>query len=180
MEPSISSATASLPPDDASPPRDKFIAIGIDFGTTFSGVSWALSEQPDKIHEISGWPVVNHINQQEVQVPTVYNIDSGKWGYQVTPDMEPVKWFKLLLLNDDDLNKVEHRDIKDSKQLKEARSQLQEHPDKPTALDIVGIYLKKLWDHTYTKLKTMMDIDTIPIRVAIPESPQGGREVSRD
>ncbi|KAI8723147.1 hypothetical protein NCS52_00169900 [Fusarium sp. LHS14.1] len=152
---------------DAGGTRDKFIAIGIDFGTTFSGVSWAFSEQPDTIHEISEWPAENHMNQQEVQVPTVYDIASGKWGYQVTPDMKPVRWFKLLLLSDDDLAKEENQEVSRSKQLREARDQLSNNPGKITAVDLVGQYLKNLWDHTYKTLKTMVDIDSIPLCVAI-------------
>ncbi|KAJ4327229.1 hypothetical protein N0V84_002359 [Fusarium piperis] len=144
--------------------REKFIAIGIDFGTTFSGVSWAFSEHPDTIYEISEWPTANHINQSEVQVPSLYDIDSGKWGYQITPDINPVKWFKLLLLNDSDLAEEE---IGGSRQLQEARIQLSMHTTQMTAVEVVGCYLGKLWDHTYAILKTKLDIDGIPLRVAI-------------
>jgi hypothetical protein len=133
---------------------------------SFSGVSWAFSEQADNIHEISEWPGANEINQQEVQVPTVFDIDSDKWGYQVTPDMKPVKWFKPLLLSYNDLAREENQEISQSKQLQDARTQLSKNR-KITAIDLVGRYLKKLWDHTYAMLKTMMKIDDIPLRVAI-------------
>ncbi|KAH6980884.1 hypothetical protein BKA56DRAFT_485877 [Ilyonectria sp. MPI-CAGE-AT-0026] len=141
----------------------KFIAIAIDFGTTFSGVSWAFSEQPDTIHEISEWPAAYHNNCNEVQVPTQYDIQSQKWGYEVTPDMAPMKWFKLLLLNDDDISRDE---IRQSKPMQEARNQLL-LPNAPTATEVVGLYLKKLWDHTYNILKAKLEIDNLPLRVAI-------------
>ncbi|KAI5459404.1 hypothetical protein BGZ63DRAFT_276412 [Mariannaea sp. PMI_226] len=141
----------------------KFIAIGIDFGTTFSGVSWAFSESPDKIYEISEWPAAWYNNQNEVQVPTQFDIATGKWGYEITPDMNPMKWFKLLLLNDADISRDE---IRNSKHLQQARAELKQHNElKP--VDVVGMYLKKLWDHTYAKLKTRLDVDNIPLRVAI-------------
>ncbi|KAH6869247.1 hypothetical protein B0T10DRAFT_418756 [Thelonectria olida] len=141
----------------------KFIAIGIDFGTTFSGVSWAFSEQPDKIYEISEWPSAHYNSQNEVQVPTQYEINSRKWGYQVTPDMVPMKWFKLLLLHDDDVARDE---IRNSKPIQHTRAQLR-LPNAPTATTVVGLYLRKLWKHTYVTLKTKLDIDNLPLRVAI-------------
>ncbi|KAH7146867.1 hypothetical protein B0J13DRAFT_595253 [Dactylonectria estremocensis] len=141
----------------------KFIAIGIDFGTTFSGVSWAFSEQPDKVYEISEWPAAFYNNQNEIQVPTQYDLKSGKWGYEVTPDMTPMKWFKLLLLNDDDIVRDE---IRNSKSMQEARAQLH-LPKAPNATQVVGFYLKKLWEHTYAKLRAKLEIDNLPLRVAI-------------
>ncbi|KAL6353611.1 hypothetical protein LRP88_14109 [Fusarium phalaenopsidis] len=157
-------ARPSRPRANSGAYREKFIAIGIDFGTTFSGVSWAFSEDPDNIHEISEWPTANHINQGEVQVPSLYDIDSEKWGYQVAPDMMPVKWFKLLLLNDSDLAK---EDINLSKRLRQSRKELSEHPSKISAVNIVGRYLGKLWDHAQTILRTKLDIDGMSLRVAI-------------
>jgi molecular chaperone DnaK (HSP70) len=32
---------------------------------------------------------------------------------------------------------------------------------------VVGFYLRKLWEHTYLKLKTKLEIDNLPLRVAI-------------
>ncbi|KAM5343504.1 hypothetical protein ACJ41O_012041 [Fusarium nematophilum] len=145
-----------------SPP--KFIAIGVDFGTTYSGVSWTFSEQPDQIHEISEWPTAYHKNKNEIQVPTLYDIDSGKWGYEVTPDMTPMKWFKLLLLNSKDIAREE---IRNSEQMKQARQQLSRNSKGLTAVQVVGYFLRELWNHTYAMLKTMLDVDNLPLRVAI-------------
>lgn len=78
--------------------------------------------------------------------------------------MEPVRWFKLLMLQDKDLVKEE---IGQSKQLQEARSQLRNRPDQLTAIQLVGRYLRSLWDHAYAMLKTMVAIDDFPLRVAI-------------
>ncbi|CEF88828.1 hypothetical protein FGSG_11105 [Fusarium graminearum PH-1] len=140
-----------------------FVAIGIDFGTTYSGISWAFSGQPKEVHQITDWPSDDHRNHNEIQVPTLYDIDSRKWGYEITPDMKPIKWFKLLLLNNDDITK---EDIRNAKQLQEARSILAKHGN-ITAVQIVGRYLKKIWDHTYAALRSRLDIDDLPIRVAI-------------
>ncbi|KAJ3544884.1 hypothetical protein NM208_g2806 [Fusarium decemcellulare] len=154
----------AVTPEPSHAESDKFIAIGIDFGTTYSGVSWAFSEQPDQIREISEWPAASSDNTNEVQVPTQYDIKSGKWGYQVTPDMTPIKWFKLLLLNASDIAREE---IRNSEQLKQAREQLSERSNNNiTAVQVVGYYIKALWEHTISMLKKMLDLDNIPLRVA--------------
>ncbi|RTE74824.1 hypothetical protein BHE90_010742 [Fusarium euwallaceae] len=144
--------------------RGKFVAIGIDFGTSFSAVSWAFSEEPEKIREISEWPTANYMNPNEVQVPSLYDIDSGKWGYEVTPDMKSIKWLKLLLLNDSDLA---DEDIDLSKPLKKSREQLAKHPSKISAVEIVGRYLGKLWDHAQTILRSYLDVDGLSLHVAV-------------
>jgi hypothetical protein len=141
----------------------KFIAVGIDFGTTYSGVSWAFSESPDVIHEIQGWPAEYHNDKNQEQVPTQFDIKSGKWGFEVTPDMDPIKWFKLLLLKESDIGREE---VRDSEPLQHAREQLR-GPGAPTPTLIVGKYLGKLWQHTYSELKSRLDVDNLPLRVAI-------------
>ncbi|KAG4273283.1 hypothetical protein FPRO04_09889 [Fusarium proliferatum] len=148
-------------PDDYSP---KFVAIGIDFGTTYSGVSWARSTNPKEVHSITGWASEDHRNQNEVQVPTLYDIDSGKWGFEITPDMKPMKWFKLLLLKNEDIAKEE---IRNAPQLQQARDILSSSRKRLTAVQVVGYYLKNVWDHTYAALKSMLDVDNLPLRVAI-------------
>ncbi|CAG7566230.1 unnamed protein product [Fusarium equiseti] len=143
---------------------DKFIAIGIDFGTTYSGVSWARSTNPKEVNAIAGWASEDHRNKNEIQVPTLYDLESGKWGYQITPDMTPMRWFKLLLLNNEHITKEE---IRNAPQLKQARDILAKCTMNITALDVVGYYLRKVWDHTYATLQTMLDIENLPLRVAI-------------
>ncbi|KAF5003059.1 hypothetical protein FDECE_10370 [Fusarium decemcellulare] len=166
---SLTEAPEQIIPDvdvsGSSEQRERFIAIGIDFGTTFSGASWAYSEKPDQIYEVSEWPAADFNDRNEVQVPTLYDLNSGAWGYMVTPDMVPVKWFKLLLLNNKDLSK---EDIRHSEQLTEARKQLAEHPKGFTVVQVVGFYLKRLWEHTKAYLRTKLQrVEDIPFRVSI-------------
>jgi hypothetical protein len=130
---------------------------------SYSGVSWALSEQPDTIFEVKGWPCTYHNDQNEHQVPTQLDIPSGKWGYEITPTMKPMKWFKLLLLKEAD---IIPDDIRTSEPLRQARSQLTNFPNL-TATELVGRFLRKLWNHTYTELKSGLDVDNIPLKVAI-------------
>ncbi|QPC59282.1 hypothetical protein HYE67_001513 [Fusarium culmorum] len=143
---------------------DKFVAIGIDFGTTYTGVSWARSTDPKDINAITGWPSEDHRNKNEIQVPTLYDVKSQKWGYQITPDMNPMKWFKLLLLNKEDITKEAGGN---SVQLRQTIEILETSDDKITPVQAVGLYLKKVWNHTYASLGSMIDIDNLPLRVAI-------------
>lgn len=75
-----------------------------------------------------------------------------------------MKWFKLLLLNEDDIKKEE---IRNSPELQQARILLAQSEGGLTSVQIVGFYLRKIWNHAYTTLKSMMDIDDLPLRVAI-------------
>lgn len=170
----------------------KFIAIGIDFGTTwvafcyrfpalamtdvlvehypdgqhhsYCGVSWAFSEIPNEIHEITEWPSASHLSQGETQVPSAYDLRTRKWGYQITPDMDPIKWFKLLLLKSDD---IKQKMTRDSTHIKHASLLLSQARPAMTAKDVVGRYLKELWGHTYSQIEQRLDIDSFPLRVAI-------------
>ncbi|KAM0194695.1 hypothetical protein ACHAPI_006992 [Fusarium lateritium] len=152
------------PPADPDECSETFVAIGIDFGTTYSGVSWARSTLPKEVHAVSGWASEDHRNRNEIQVPTLYDIETGSWGYEITPNMTPLKWFKLLLLKEEDITKEE---IHNSSQLQQARKMLSESANGITAVQVVGLYLKNIWNHTYAALSSMLDIENLPLRVAI-------------
>ncbi|KAM0241506.1 hypothetical protein ACHAP5_007545 [Fusarium lateritium] len=78
--------------------------------------------------------------------------------------MTPLKWFKLLLLKEEDITKEE---IHNSPQLQQARTMLSESANGTTAVQVVGLYLKNIWNHTYAALSSMLDIENLPLRVAI-------------
>lgn len=77
--------------------------VGIDFGTTFSGIAWAETKLPDRRDFITTWPVSDKMLEGESsgKVPTKMRYDStGKmqWGFAIpiTADLEEVvQWFKL-------------------------------------------------------------------------------------
>ncbi|KXH67146.1 hypothetical protein CSAL01_08743 [Colletotrichum salicis] len=102
---------------------EKAIIIGIDFGTTFSGVSWAYSGQPDNIEVISRWESKINLNSEKEKVPSSILFQGKRgntsWGYAIPNDgkQEPLKWFKLLLVDERDLPD----NIRDSSQIATAR-----------------------------------------------------------
>lgn len=82
-------------------PGGRKIVVGIDFGTTFSGVAWAQSVRPDRISVVNVWP--NHAGRDEIsgKVPTKlsYTGDGNVvWGFQIPPDAprdDVLEYFKL-------------------------------------------------------------------------------------
>ncbi|KAF7544953.1 hypothetical protein G7Z17_g9551 [Cylindrodendrum hubeiense] len=81
---------------------DRKIIVGIDFGTTYSGVAWAETQRPDRRTAITTWPVSKTIREGESsdKVPTQirYNGDDIEWGFAIpmtAPPEETIKWFKL-------------------------------------------------------------------------------------
>jgi hypothetical protein len=103
---------------------DRKLVIGIDFGTTFTGVAWAETrrvrplpffwlpsirlvidgpDQPDHISVIESWPAHagTHEGMSSVKVPTElrYTTSNGteniEWGFQVPALVDRYQWFKL-------------------------------------------------------------------------------------
>ncbi|KAL6353449.1 hypothetical protein LRP88_13941 [Fusarium phalaenopsidis] len=99
-----------------------FLAIAIDFGTVFSNVSYAVSAGGGSIHDIAGYPGFQSGHGDATQVPTIVDLTTGSWGYQVKPNMEKrIKWLKLLLLNEDEIQYDEIRNwrIREGRRLQE-------------------------------------------------------------
>ncbi|KAL3421237.1 hsp70 protein [Phlyctema vagabunda] len=80
------------------------IIVGIDYGTTFSGVSYATTDKSDidDINIISSWP--GELAGSFWKVPTriAYKrenskISKNKWGFEVHPKFISYSWTKLLL-----------------------------------------------------------------------------------
>ncbi|KFA49615.1 hypothetical protein S40293_06616 [Stachybotrys chartarum IBT 40293] len=83
------------------------IIVGIDFGTTYSGVAWAETQRPDRRTTITSWPVSKTIREGESsdKVPTKirYAGSDVQWGFSIplaAPQHEVMEWFKLVLQSD--------------------------------------------------------------------------------
>ncbi|PHH86733.1 hypothetical protein CDD83_9820 [Cordyceps sp. RAO-2017] len=117
------------------------IVIGIDFGTTYSGVSWAPAGS--YIQTISGWPSGSGPNNDKRKTPSalVYRSEGQPpvWGYRIPYEDVALRWFKLLLLDDEDIP----AHVRDSEYLKEARRQLKQN--NRHAGEVIADYLRELW-----------------------------------
>ncbi|KAL6232783.1 hypothetical protein BDW75DRAFT_216790 [Aspergillus navahoensis] len=121
---------------------DDVMVIGIDFGTTYSGVAWATVADfaSDQINLITSWPGTG---REEGKAPTelFYEDDQIFWGYEIPGDADPVRWFKLLLVKDEDLSE----ETRSSEFLLRGRKMLKETGK--TAIGLIADYLRLLWAH---------------------------------
>lgn len=81
---------------------DRKIIVGIDFGTTYSGVAWAETQRPDRRSAVTAWPISKTVREGESseKVPTKirYNGANVEWGFSIpmtAPANEVNEWFKL-------------------------------------------------------------------------------------
>ncbi|RSM19380.1 hypothetical protein CDV31_001802 [Fusarium ambrosium] len=143
------------------PTISTFVAIAIDFGTVYSSVSYALSTAADLMYNITEYPGFQSGHGDATQVPTILDPKTRSWGYQVEPYMEmPIKWLKLLLLKEDEIQDEEIRSwrTRESRRLQEVGI---------PAVSVVSIFLRKLWSHTLDQIKVALAIRWLPLKVAI-------------
>ncbi|OCL12175.1 actin-like ATPase domain-containing protein [Glonium stellatum] len=145
---------------------ESHLLIGIDFGTTFSGVAWAWSERPDEIFVITNWKSNLSKNSDTSKVPTTILYKNGlcTWGYDISLEEEPIQWFKLLLVDEADLQD----DICACEQVQQARKVLRRH--NKSEIDVVADYLRMLWKHSTEEIKKARGkagVEGLPCRVVI-------------
>lgn len=83
------------------PFNERHIVLGVDFGTTFTGVAYADSRRPDAIQVIQDWR--NHegklVPAGKVPTKLCYERDgSFRWGSLIAPDAshdDVLEYFKL-------------------------------------------------------------------------------------
>lgn len=82
--------------------NERKIIVGIDFGTTYSGIAWAETQRPDRRVAITVWPIskTNLEGESSDKVPTKlrYNNGEPQWGFSIpmnTPPEDIIEWFKL-------------------------------------------------------------------------------------
>jgi molecular chaperone DnaK (HSP70) len=125
------------------------VIIGIDFGTTYSGVAFTWSNKIERIEVISSWDSDLHSSSDEEKVPTAISFGKQKkvsWGYNIPFDADQAKWVKLLLIDDEDLPE----DVRNSAKIKEARAYLEKH--NKTAIEVIGLFLRHLWNHAIQRI----------------------------
>ncbi|KAF8449901.1 hypothetical protein BDZ91DRAFT_786934 [Kalaharituber pfeilii] len=129
-------------------PSQSKIVVGIDFGTTYSGVAWAYSIKPDEIQTIRQWPGatggqdVDKVPSEMAYLPE----DVFKWGFQTSgykiqqPD-KVLQYVKLLL----DPSQEQNSDVRDPLRLDKTRAAL---PEGKKPVDAVTDYLRAVKAHT--------------------------------
>ncbi|KAK4548057.1 hypothetical protein LTR36_010777 [Oleoguttula mirabilis] len=146
-------------------PEDRLI-VGVDFGTTYSGVAAVYSATPDDIDIIKTWPGGNGITSDKVPTEIAYDIsepasgssasDSAseqngdaspaprtiRWGFQFRPEESRLRCIKLFL---DRNQKLPHfvSPLETAAQLRKCDR---------TVMDAVSDYLTKIYEHTMETL----------------------------
>ncbi|KAE8449886.1 hypothetical protein EG329_007363 [Mollisiaceae sp. DMI_Dod_QoI] len=120
------------------------IVVGIDFGTTYSGVSWALNRGNRQVNLITNWenPTAGFTNPNSNKVPTLISYENGSavaWGFEAALSGDAnLRWFKILL-------EPEYRYKQMSEQAIYSREILERMNKTPQ--DAVADYLQLLWQH---------------------------------
>ena len=108
----------------------------------YSGAAWATVAdfESDQINLITSWPGTG---REEGKAPTeiFYEDNRLMWGYTIPPDADPVRWFKLLLLREEDLAP----ELRESEYIHRGRKMLRETGK--TSVDLIADYLGALWGH---------------------------------
>ncbi|KAI9888401.1 MAG: hypothetical protein M1814_000493 [Vezdaea aestivalis] len=124
------------------------IIIGIDFGTTYSGIAYCFTGS-EKVEPISilDWPGNKGVNAPKVPTVIAYTQPSNgsfNWGYELDPtSSDKIEAIKLLL--DPDQPKTLYVPPSQTKaELKKL--------NKP-AVDVASDFLKALYSHAWTKIE---------------------------
>lgn len=133
-----------------TPPTDRLI-VGVDFGTTFSGVAAVYTPTPDDIEIIKTWPGGNGITSDKVPTEMAYDMPldappgtepTVRWGFQFKPEESRLRCIKLFL------DRTQKLPFYVSPL--ETAAQLSRY--KKTVVDAVADYLTQVYKHTMDTL----------------------------
>ncbi|KAL7819007.1 hypothetical protein V8C26DRAFT_434149 [Trichoderma gracile] len=152
--------------------QESTIIIGIDFGTTFSGVAWARSSRPDQTNIITSWKSNFNFNNDKEKAPTAISYtDQGEeaplWGYAAPIGESTLKWFKLCLLDEEDIP----QSLRGSAHIQTAKASLAKTGSH--AVDVIGDYLRELWKYSLSFIEraegaSMVQLSAFRVVVTLP------------
>ncbi|PUU83105.1 hypothetical protein B9Z19DRAFT_1189884 [Tuber borchii] len=75
------------------------LVVGVDFGTTYSGLAYIHTTEPDykNIEVIDSWPGRGNTNHVKAPTEISYSQNGATWGYDIPPNGIRHGFFKLLL-----------------------------------------------------------------------------------
>ena len=157
-------------PSKPKPERAKkrqVIIVGIDFGTTYSGIAYVCTVDKhgdvQVLNEYSGGQLQSDVLEK---VPTrlAYPFENGgkeAWGYQVKPGMVSYSWFKLMLDEETDLAEYDDPLLRQS-----AAMGFNKLPPGKDQKDVTADFLRYLYNHVMGKLTALLEqaiFDETPI-----------------
>ncbi|KAK5120468.1 hypothetical protein LTR85_006123 [Meristemomyces frigidus] len=129
------------------------IIVGIDFGTTYSGVSWIYAPNSNDIDAskiniqiVQNWPARREAEARN-KVPSRISYAAGqepKWGFRVKPrDMDALECFELFKLLFQAIEHYDHAEDLDS--LRTMLPEKLEAAQKPNIETVIEDFLRLLW-----------------------------------
>ncbi|RAH64719.1 Hsp70 family protein [Aspergillus aculeatinus CBS 121060] len=149
---------------------DRKIIVAIDYGTTYTGVSYVGSKASElkDITVIDGWPGSRQNTSYVLKVPSriAYAAENERtiadlWGFQVQPGMSACSWTKLLLDENTSLTEFDDRSLDEA-----SGAGILRLPAGKTAVDVVADYLTYIYKHimyTLARHMTPPDLAITPI-----------------
>lgn len=137
-----------------------------DTTRSFSGAAWAITKRPDEIHVITDWDSEYNTCSDRGKCPT--HLEYGTvdhetpWGYNIPPHKDILRWFKLLLLEENDVAD----ELAQSAQFKQAitlQSRLKKSP-----VELVSCFLRSLWEHCINSITGVLgsnEVDSCKISI---------------
>lgn len=138
------------PAREPAPVNDRLI-VGVDFGTTFSGVAAVYTSTPDDVEIIKTWPGGNGITSDKVPTEILYELPPNappgtvptvKWGFQFRPEESRLRCIKLFL----------DRSQKLPFYVSPLETAAQLSRFQKTVVDAVSDYLTQIYKHTMDTL----------------------------
>ncbi|KAF2027542.1 actin-like ATPase domain-containing protein [Setomelanomma holmii] len=173
-------ATGASTPLTTTTAQDRLI-VGVDFGTTYSGVAAVYSATPDDIDIIKTWPGGNGITSDKVPTEIGYteaapsngstsSLETStkpaqviKWGFQFKPEETRLRCIKLFL---DRNQKLPHfvSPLETAAQLRKFEK---------TVMEAVSDYLAQIYKHTMETLtrrygETFMSLTKVQFVLTVP------------
>ncbi|KAK8161374.1 hsp70-like protein [Phyllosticta citrichinensis] len=147
---------------------DHKIVLGLDFGTTYTGVAYgSTAGDAQDLEIITNWP---DSSGASYKTPTKIayhdeNIDEDggedKWGFQVNARLNSYTWFKLLLNTDLDPNKYDDKPHDSNSQ------GILRLPQDHSAQDVCRDYLKLVWEFIKDVLEQRFTDDSLNLPVEV-------------
>ncbi|RYP04630.1 hypothetical protein DL765_010131 [Monosporascus sp. GIB2] len=143
------------------------LMVGIDFGTTYSGVAWKFSSDEGPPDLVTSWSSTLSHNSETPKVPSaIYYGQDGSgsisWGHDIPANAQPIQWFKLLLLDDVGLQKY----IRYSSHVEETKAAIRKL--NKDAIEVTADFLRQLWGHSLAMIKEAKGdalVESTPIHV---------------
>lgn len=123
---------------------------------SYSGLAFTWSDNPKEITLLMD---VDDSNNDDPKIPSsiYYDGEQVVWGDAAQEELEALQWFKLLLLEEEQLPQK----IRESQHIQKAPAQLREMD--MTAEEVVSDYICSFWNSSMDKLKTAVGQVTVNI-----------------